>query len=60
MSEIHPFLFLVIAEFAGFIAVLAGVTLWSAGGKAKPAARPARVVTRARSPGAAPVGPASA
>jgi hypothetical protein len=54
MSDIHPFLFLVIAEFAVFVAVLAGVSLWSAGGAATPVARPARAVTPARSPAGAP------
>jgi hypothetical protein len=48
MSEIHPFLFLVIGEFAVFMTVLAGVSLWSAI-PAKPV-RVSRVVTPAKSP----------
>ncbi|MEW5686203.1 MAG: hypothetical protein AB1942_14900 [Pseudomonadota bacterium] len=51
MSEIHPFLFVVIAEFAVFVAVLAGASLWTAAGAAKPK-RAARAVVRAKSPAA--------
>lgn len=48
MSEIHPFLFLVIGEFAVFMSVLAGVSLWSSR-PARPV-RVARAVTPAKSP----------
>ncbi|PZQ63747.1 MAG: hypothetical protein DI570_07995 [Phenylobacterium zucineum] len=49
MTEIHPFLFLVIAEFAVFMSVLAGAALWTAAGAAKPK-RAAHAVVRAKSP----------
>jgi hypothetical protein len=49
MSEIHPFIFVVIAEFALFVALLLGASLWSGAANAPADAR-AHAVTKARSP----------
>lgn len=49
MSAIHPFLFLIIAEFALFVVLLLAASLWrGTGATPKPGA--ARVIMSARSP----------
>jgi len=49
MSEIHPFIFLIVAEFALFVAMLLGASLWS-GSAAAPEPVRAKAVVSARSP----------
>ncbi|WP_165843887.1 hypothetical protein [Phenylobacterium kunshanense] len=49
MSAIHPFLFLIIAEFALFVVLLLAASLWSGTG-AMPKPGATRAVTSARSP----------
>lgn len=51
MSEIHPFLFLLIAEFALFVALLLGASLWNGvAAKSTAPTKPARAVVVAKSP----------